>query len=255
MKTLKPAKRPTLATSRKSASPRDRRAVARGTAASRSTAQTRHAEAPRVSLRGSAETRHQSNPAHAPERPRIDVEHYAAVKNFETGVRAFQKQNYGKAAEIFRKLVDSDVREVAERAQIHLRLCRQRTGRAASLPKSADDFYTLGIACLNAREFGHAVEHLNKADRMKPDQEHVRYALAVSHSLAGNTDAAIAHLEAAFALRPENRIHARRDEDFQGLASDPRFRRLLHSAFPEASRTTVDHGQGIKHSAGSLSKV
>jgi hypothetical protein len=31
-------------------------------------------------------------------------------------------------------------------------------------------------------------------------------------------------------LRPENRIHARRDEDFQGLAVDPRFRRLIHPA-------------------------
>ena len=49
-------------------------------------------------------------------------------------------------------------------------------------------------------------------------------------ALAGNSDEAIAHLEAAFALRPENRIHARRDEDFQGLSADPRFRRLIYPA-------------------------
>ena len=238
MKTLKSTKRRTLATSRKSASRRGRRVAARGTSALRSTAQTRHAEAPRVSSRGNVQTRHEGNPAHVLASPIIDAEQHAAVKNFETGVRAFQKQNYGKAAEIFRKLIDSDVREVAERAQIHLRLCRQRTGYATALPKSADDFYALGIACLNAREFGRAVEHLSKADRLKPDQDHVRYALAVSHSLAGNTDAAIAHLEVAFALRPENRIHARRDEDFHGLASDPRFRRLIYATYPEATRAS-----------------
>jgi tetratricopeptide (TPR) repeat protein len=145
-------------------------------------------------------------------------------------VRAFQKQNYDKAAEIFEKLVESDARDVAERAHVHLRLCRQRAGRRAALPKSADDYYTLGVACLNAREYGLAVEYLSKADKMKPHQDHIHYALAVSHSLGGNPDAAIAHLEAAFTLHPENRIHARRDEDFQGLAADPRFRRLIYQA-------------------------
>jgi cytochrome c-type biogenesis protein CcmH/NrfG len=145
-------------------------------------------------------------------------------------VRAFQKQNYDKAAEIFAKLVDSEARDVAERAHVHLRLCRQRTGHPAPLPKSADDYYMLGVACLNAREYRLAVEHLSKADKMKPHQDHIHYALAVSHALGGNPDAALAHLEASFALRAENRIHARRDEDFRGLAADPRFRRLIYPA-------------------------
>lgn len=159
-----------------------------------------------------------------------DVQYQNAIRNFETGVRAFQKQNYRKAAEVFEKLVDIDARDVAERAQVHLRLCRQRTGRPAPAPKSADEYYGLGVACLNARDLDRAVEHLAKADKLKPNQDHVRYALAVSHALGGNVDVAFAHLEAAFALRPENRIHARRDEDFQGLASDPRFRRLIYPA-------------------------
>lgn len=165
-----------------------------------------------------------------PSRPHVDVQYQSAIKNFEEGVRAFQKQNYDKAAEIFERLVHSDARDVAERAHVHLRLCRQRSGRPAPRPKSADDYYALGVACLNAREFGLAAEHLSKADRMKPRQDHVQYALAVAHSQAGNPDEAIEHLEAALALRPENRIHARRDEDLLGLATDPRFRRLIYQA-------------------------
>jgi tetratricopeptide (TPR) repeat protein len=160
----------------------------------------------------------------------VNAEYQTAIKNFETAVRAFHKRNYDKAAEIFEKLINCPAREVADRARIHLRLCRQRTGRPAPAPKSAEDYYTLGIACLNAREFGQAIDHLSKANRLKPDQDHIHYALAVSHSLQGNPDAAIVHLEAAFALRPENRIHARRDEDFHGLVADPRFRRLTHAA-------------------------
>ena len=180
--------------------------------------------------RSRTKTGHKGIVSPNPERPQVNVKYHNVIKNFETGVRAFQKQNYDKAAEIFEKLVDSDARDVAERAHVHLRLCWQRTGRPAPLPKTADDYYTLGVACLNAREFGLAIEHLSNADKMKRHQDHIQYALAVSHALTGNTDAAFSHLEAAFALRPENRIHARRDEDFQGLAADPRFRRLIYPA-------------------------
>jgi tetratricopeptide (TPR) repeat protein len=190
----------------------------------------RHSEAVRPATRARAKTRHKGRPSPILERPPVDLQYQAAIKNFETGVRAFQKQNYNKAAEIFEKLVESNARDVAERAHVHLRLCRQRTGRPAPLPKSADEYYTLGVACLNAREFGLAVEHLSRADKLKPHQDHIHYALAVSHALGGNPDQAFAHLEASFALRPENRIHARRDEDFQGISADPRFRRLIYPA-------------------------
>ncbi len=165
-----------------------------------------------------------------PQRQHADVPYQAAVRNFELGVRAFQKQDYQKAAEVFEKLVDNDARDVAERAQLHLRLCRQRTGRPAAAPKSAEEHYALGVACLNARKLEEAVEHLRRADKLKPRQDHIQYALAVSYALEGNIEVAFGHLEMAFALRPDNRFHARRDEDLQGLASDPRFRHLVHAA-------------------------
>lgn len=161
---------------------------------------------------------------------RLDLQYQTAVRNFETAVRAFQKQNFNKAAEIFGKLVDSEVRDVAERARVHLRLCQQRTSRPATPPRSADEYYAQGVASLNGRNLELAVEQLGKAHKLKPNQDHIRYALAAAQALQGNVDAAIEHLEAAVTLRPENRIHVRRDEDFQGLASDPRFRRLLYPA-------------------------
>lgn len=159
-----------------------------------------------------------------------DVPYPNVVKAFEEGVRAFHRQDYNKAAEVFEKLVDSDARDVAERAQVHLRLCRQRTRRPAPGPRSADEYYSLGVACLNARSLGQALELLSKADKLKPNQDHIRYALAVLYALEGKVDVAFSHLEAAFTLRPENRFHARRDEDFQGIAGDPRFRRLISAS-------------------------
>jgi len=165
-----------------------------------------------------------------PDRQRIDVQYQSAVRNFEIAVRALQKQNYDRAAEIFEKLAEGEARDVAERARVHLRFCRERTRRAAPAPRSAEEYYTLGVACLNVRNLPLAVEQLSKADKLKPNQDHIRYALAAAHARQGNTEAAIEHLGAAVSLRPQNRIQARYDEDFQGLISDSRFRRLLYPA-------------------------
>jgi len=204
--------------------------VGRERSVARPKVRSRHSEAGGPAANAGTRAGHNGAGFPVAERPHVDVRYQTAIRNFATGVRAFQKQNYHKAAEVFEKLVDSDARDVAERAQVHLRLCRQRTGRTAPAPKSADEYYALGVACLNARDLVQALEHLGKADKLKPNQDHVRYALAVSHALRGNVDVAFTHLEAAFALRPENRIHARRDEDFQGLVADPRFRRLIYPA-------------------------
>jgi len=218
-----------MARPRKSAS-RVSQAVGGERSITRTKVRSRHNGMGRPGRRATTATVHKGLLSPNPERPKADLQYQSAIKIFEIGVRAFQKRDYDKAAEIFERLVDGNARDVAHRAQVHLRLCRQRTGRPALPPKSSDDYYTLGVACLNARQFGLAIEHLSKADKMKPHQDHIQYALAVSHSLGGNSNAALAHLEAAFALRPENRIHARRDEDFQGLAADPRFRRLTYLA-------------------------
>jgi tetratricopeptide (TPR) repeat protein len=168
------------------------------------------------------------------ERQRIDARYRAAVKSFEIAARAFRKRNYAKAKEIFGRLVNGEVRDVAERARIHLRLCEQKLSRPAPARRGAEDYYNLGVAALNARDLGAAIESLSKADKLKPNQEHVRYALAAAHALQGNADSALEHLKAALTLRPANRIQARYDEDFQGLADEPRFKRLV---YPEASQT------------------
>jgi tetratricopeptide (TPR) repeat protein len=153
----------------------------------------------------------------------------AAVKNFELGARAFRKQNYERAKEIFEKLASSGVAGVAERARVHLRLCEQKLSRPAPPPRKAEDLYTLGVGALNFRRLDDAIEYLNKAQKSAPQLEHIYYALAAAYSLRGDAEAALQHLREAITLRPENRIQAKRDEDFQTLATDARFKELVFS--------------------------
>lgn len=172
------------------------------------------------------------------ERQRSDARYLAAVRNFEGAVRFFQRQNYERAKEIFDKLLRSAPCEMAERVRVYLRVCEQKLGRPAPAPKTASDYYNLGVAELNARNLDSAIKHLSKAHKLEPNQELVRYALAAAHALQGNADAALEHLKAAIALRPENRFQARHDEDFRSLAADPRFKSLVYSAISPTSRIT-----------------
>jgi len=156
-----------------------------------------------------------------------DAFYLAAVKNFELGARAFHKQNYEKAKEIFEKLASSQVAGVAERARVHLRLCEQKLSRPVPPPKKPEELYALGVGALNSRRLDEAIEYLHKAQKSAPKLEHISYALAAAYSLRGDAEGALQHLKAAITLRPENRIQAKRDEDFQRLAADARFKELV----------------------------
>lgn len=175
-----------------------------------------------------------SSAQEAAEKQRAEARYFAAIKSFEVAVRYFQKGNYEKAKEIFEKLAGGPTQEVASRAQVYLRMCEQKLSRTASEPKAAADLYDLGVAHLNARNLDAAVEHLSKALRSGPNQDHVRYALAAAHALLGNVEAALEHLRVAIELRPANRLLAGEDEDFRSLADDPRFQRLIHSSVAQA---------------------
>jgi len=163
------------------------------------------------------------------EKQRSEAQFQAQVKNFDAAIRYFQKQSYEKAEEIFRKLVEGPSPEVADRARVYLRLCNQKLDPGQVAPKTAEEHYTLGVTSLNSRILDSAIDHLNAADKLRPHQEHIQYALAAAQALPGNTDAALSHLKASISLRSENRFQARHDEDLKSLFSDPRFQQLLRS--------------------------
>lgn len=163
-----------------------------------------------------------TNPVRKPE----DIERESTLKNFGTAIRYFRRKDYEKAAAIFEKVATGPVREMADRARVHLRFC-ERMRHHGSRPKTAEGYYARGVAALNSREFDQALQYLSKSDKMIPNQEYVHYALAAAYGLQGDPDHALSHLETAIKLRPQNRVQARQDEDFQVLADDPRFGKLL----------------------------
>jgi tetratricopeptide (TPR) repeat protein len=71
-----------------------------------------------------------------------------------------------------------------------------------------------------------AIEDLQKAEEVAPDEAVVPYNLACYWSLVGNKDQALNHLSRAIAMDPNFRDLINNEPDFDPLRSDPEFRAL-----------------------------
>ncbi len=159
------------------------------------------------------------------------------LKGYEEGLVQFQQQKFHRAKQVLERVLEGPSKELRDRALVHIRVCDQRIARppVAAL-KSSEDHYTQGVALMNLGRWDEAREHLDRARKAAPKADHVVYAMAALDCLTGEADSAMENLKIAIQLRPENRYHARNDEDFAFLQEDPRFTELL---YPERDGSAI----------------
>jgi tetratricopeptide (TPR) repeat protein len=151
------------------------------------------------------------------------------MKLYEEALQHFQEQKYQRAHQTLQRVLEGPSKELSDRAKVHVRICEQRISRLpSSAPKPSEDHYTQGVALMNLGRWDEAREHLDRARKAAPKADHVVYAMAALDCLTGEADSAMANLKVAIQMRPENRYHARNDEDFAFLQEDPRFTELLY---------------------------
>src|SRR6266849_1631396 len=151
------------------------------------------------------------------------------LKLYEEAVRYFQQQKFHRAKQTLERIVAGPSKEMADRAQVHLRICEQRINRPPiAVLRTAEDHYIQGVAMMNLGRWDEAREHLDRARKAAPKADHIIYAMAALDCLTGEAESAMQNLKLAISLRPENRYHARNDEDFAFLQEDPRFTELLY---------------------------
>jgi tetratricopeptide (TPR) repeat protein len=153
----------------------------------------------------------------------------AQLKFYEEGLKHFQQQKFQRAKQSLERVLEGPSKELGDRAQVHMRICEQRITRPPIPPlKSAEEHYTQGVALMNLGRWDEAREHLDRARKAAPKADHIVYAMAALDCLTGEAESAMQNLKVAIQLRPENRYHARNDEDFSFLQEDPRFTELLY---------------------------
>ena len=85
---------------------------------------------------------------------------------------------------------------------------------------------------INGMRYDDALMHLRLVRDEDPDNDHALYMLAVAHAHRQEPAEAIAHLERAVALNPENRAIARQDPDLDPLRGNEAFRSTLDGTAP-----------------------
>ena len=159
----------------------------------------------------------------------VDPRVQAQLKTYDEALALFHQQKFAKAKQELEEVLKGPSKELADRARMHLKIAEQRMKPSQEKnPHTAEEHYQRGVAMMNIGRWDEARESLDKARKAAPKADHIHYALAALDCLTGEADSALANLKVAIQLRPENRYHARNDEDFAFLQEDPRFTELLY---------------------------
>jgi tetratricopeptide (TPR) repeat protein len=150
------------------------------------------------------------------------------MKAWEEGVRQFSLKKFSAAHAHFREAASGPAAHIADKARSYAQICERRTNGPALELKTAEEHFTYGVERLNARDIDTARKHLDRALVLDPNAEHILFILALCCGLGGDSHGACENLRRAIAIEPRNKVLARQDPEFLGLAQQiPDLRALL----------------------------
>lgn len=172
--------------------------------------------------------------------------YFEAVALYERGLEQLQNHDYQRAAETFERVLQqySEEKELQERAQLYLNICRRQAAPREATPQSIDERLYASTLAINGGRYDEAISHLRLVRDEDPDNDHALYMLAVAHAQRGEPAEAVAHLERAIAMNPENRALARNDPDLEPLREDEAFRLAVES--PPSAAPRLDRRRPLR---------
>jgi tetratricopeptide (TPR) repeat protein len=100
---------------------------------------------------------------------------------------------------------------------------------SVSAPHTVEERLYASTLALNGGRYDEAILHLRLVRDEDPDNDHALYMLAVAHAQRGEFAEAVAHVERAIAINPENRALAKTDPDLDPVRDDDAFRAALEA--------------------------
>jgi outer membrane protein assembly factor BamD (BamD/ComL family) len=158
------------------------------------------------------------------------------VALYEQGLERLQQHDYSGAADRLEAVLKQfpDEKELHERVKLYLNICKRQAATVESSPQTVEERLYASTIAINGGRYDEAISHLRLVRDEDPDNDHALYMLAVAHAQRGELAEAVAHVERAIAMNPENRALARTDPDLDPLRDDESFRAALEA--PSGSR-------------------
>ena len=154
-----------------------------------------------------------------------------AVALYEQGLERLQQHDYRGAADRLEAVLKQfpEEKELHERVKLYLNVCRKQASAVTASPQTVEERLYASTLALNGGRYDEAISHLRLVRDEDPDNDHALYMLAVAHAQRGELAEAVAHVERAMAMNPENRALARTDPDLDPLRGDDSFRAALNA--------------------------
>src|SRR5499426_3833141 len=180
-------------------------------------------------------------PPPAPPAPQRRSTYFEAVAVYERGLEALQRHDYDGAGDLFESVLRlyPEEKELHERVRLYLNICQRQAKPREAAPQTVDERLYAATLAINGGQYDQAIAHLRLVRDEDPDNDHAIYMLAVAHAQRDEHAEAVAHLERAIALNPENRALARNDPDLEPLHDDEAFRMALEAP-PAPPKPVVD---------------
>jgi tetratricopeptide (TPR) repeat protein len=175
----------------------------------------------------------------SPPTPQRRSTYFEAVAIYEKGLEALQRHDYQGAAGLFESVLRQypEEKELHERVRLYLNICQRQAKPREATPQTIEERLYAATLAINGGRYDEAITHLRLVRDEDPDNDHALYMLAVAHAQRDEIAEAVAHLERAIALNPENRALARTDPDLEPLREDETFRAALETpAAPRGDR-------------------
>jgi outer membrane protein assembly factor BamD (BamD/ComL family) len=183
---------------------------------------------------------HPRVPESQPSQAQHRATYFEAVALYERGLEALQRHEYRQAIDLLESVLRQypEEKELHERVRLYLNVCQRQATQKESTPQTVDERLYAATLAINGGQYDQAIAHLRLVRDEDPDNDHALYMLAVAHAQRDEPAEAVAHLERAIALNPENRALARNDPDLEPLHEDDAFRAALEA--PPAPARPID---------------
>ena len=158
----------------------------------------------------------------------IDAARKSTLTLYESALKLMQAGKYEKAHEAFTKMLESAPQDLADRIRMYISACVAQIDKGTTNIQTHEERYDYAISLLNQGNYEDARLHLKEILLKEKSADYAFYGLALLSSLTGDHDTCIEHLTEAIRLNGQNRLQARLDSDFDGVAEDPRFTELLY---------------------------
>jgi Tfp pilus assembly protein PilF len=172
--------------------------------------------------------------------------HTAAVQVFQRGFEALQQRDFARACSLLQSLVTDfpDEKELHDRARVYLAICERQATPKAATPKTIEERIYSATVTINQGGYDEGLSLLSALEGEAPEHDHVQYMLAVVHTLRGQADAAVPHLERAIELNEQNRYLASQDADLELLRQHDGVATLLEA--PPHSRRSAPRPRFVR---------